>query len=124
MACYHILQPTRVTEHTDAVIDNIFSNNLQDDIVSGNVLLTLSEHFSQFASVNGEKIELKKIHLSERLFKVFKWEFLRYVSIQNWNYTHTNVHDSFKDFYTKLEGSVNRHAQLKKLTPKEIKLKK
>ena len=28
----HILQPTRVTEHTATVIDNIFSNNLQDDI--------------------------------------------------------------------------------------------
>ena len=26
----------------------------------------------------------------------------------------------FKDFYTKLEGSVSRHAPLKKLTPKEI----
>ena len=31
----HILQPTRVTEHTATVIDNIFSNNLQDDILSG-----------------------------------------------------------------------------------------
>ena len=42
------------------------------------------------------------------------------VSVQNWIYTHNNIHDSFKDFYTKLEGSVNRHAPLKKLTPKEI----
>ena len=62
----HILQPTRVTENTATVIDNIFSNNLQDDIVSGNVLLTLSEHFSQFVSVNRGKIELKKIHLYQR----------------------------------------------------------
>ena len=43
----HILQPTRVTEHAATVIDNIFSNNLQDDILSGNVLLTLSDHFAQ-----------------------------------------------------------------------------
>ena len=28
----HILQPTRVTENTATVIDNIFSNNLQDDM--------------------------------------------------------------------------------------------
>ena len=45
------------------------------------------------------------------------------VSIQNWNYSHDNVHDSFIDFYTKLEGPVNRHAHLKKLSPKEIKVK-
>ena len=43
-----------------------------------------------------------------------------FVTIQNWIYTHNNVHDSFKDFYTKLEGSLSRHAPLKKLTPKEI----
>ena len=41
-------------------------------------------------------------------------------SIQNWNYTHSNVDDSFKDFYTKLEGSVNKHAPLKKCPPKRL----
>ena len=35
----------------------------------------------------------------------------------------TNVNDSFKDFYTKLEASVDRHAPLKKLTTKEITIK-
>ena len=45
------------------------------------------------------------------------------ISIQNWNYSNTNVNDSFKDFYTKLEASVDRHAPLKKLTPREIKIK-
>ena len=45
------------------------------------------------------------------------------VSIQNWNYSHDNVHVSFIDFYTKLEGSVNGHAPIKKLSPKEIKVK-
>ena len=33
------------------------------------------------------------------------------------------MHDLFKDFYSKLEGAVNRHAPLKKLSPKEIKVK-
>ena len=30
--------------------------------------------------------------------------------------------ESFEDFYNKLDGAVNRHAPLKKLKPKEIKL--
>ena len=38
MVFYHILQPTRVTENTDTVADNIFSHNIQDDIISGNIL--------------------------------------------------------------------------------------
>ena len=44
-------------------------------------------------------------------------------STQNWNYSHDNVHDSFSDFYTKLDGSVNTHSPFKKLSPKEIKIK-
>ena len=116
MVCYHILQPTRVTDNTSAVIDNIFSNNLQDDIISGNILLTLSEHFSQFISVNRKKIDLKKINVYQRDYSRFSNEsFQDDVFIQNWNYAHENVHNLFNDFYSKLEGSVNRHAPLKKL---------
>ena len=103
------LQPTRVTENTATVIDNIFSNNLQDDIIGGNVLLTLSEHFSQFISVNREKLDLKNIIVYQRDYSKFSNESFRNdVLIQTWNYALENVNAAFKDFYTKLEGSVSR----------------
>ena len=111
----HILQPTGVTDHTTTVIDNIFSNNLQDDI-SGNVLLYLTTLLKWY--VNREQINVYQRDNSK-----FSRESFRDVSIQNWCYSHDNVNDSFKDFYTKLEASVDRHAPLKKLTPKEIKIK-
>ena len=117
----HILQPTRVTDHSTTVIDNIFSNNLQDDIISGNVLLTISEHFAQIISVNREHIDLKKINVYQQDYSKFLSESFQDVSIQNWNYSNTNVNDSFKDFYTKLEASVDRHAPLN--FPREIKIK-
>ena len=47
----YILQPMRMTDKTATVIDNIFSNNIQDNINCGNILLTMSEHFTQFFSV-------------------------------------------------------------------------
>ena len=120
----HILQPTRVTENTATVIDNIFSNNIKDNISCGNILLTLSEHFPQFLAVKREKIDFKKVNIyQQRDYSTLSSESFRDVSIRNWNYSHENVHDSFIDFYTKLEGSVSRHAPLKKLSPKEIKMK-
>ena len=120
----HVLQPSRVTDNTATVIDNIFSNNIPDNIVSGNILLTLSEHFSQFPSITREKVDLKKENIYERDYSNFSNDSFRDdVSIQNRNYYHDNVHDSFSDFYIKLEGSVNRHAPLKELSPKEIKMK-
>ena len=44
------------------------------------------------------------------------------VSMQSFNNNLTDVNMQFKDFYLRLEGCVERHAPLKKLTPKEIKL--
>ena len=120
----HIRQPTRVTDNTASVIDNIFSNNIHDNIICGNILLTLYEHFSQFLSVERENVDLKEINIYLRDYSTFSSESFRDdVSIQNWVYSHDNIHDSFNDFYNELEGSVNRHAPLKKLSPKEIKLK-
>ena len=98
-----------MTDNTATFIDNIFSNNIQDHINCGNILLTLSEHFSQFLSVKREKIDFQKVNIYQRDYSTFPSERFRDdVSIQNWNYSHDNVHDSFDDFYTKLEGSVIR----------------
>ena len=113
----HILQPTRVTEHSATVIDNIFSNNIQDDIISGNILLTLSKHFSQFISVDRKKIDLKNMNIYQRDYSKFSNKSFRDVSIQTWNYAHENIHQAFKDFYTKLEGSVSKHCPLKEVVP-------
>ena len=51
-----VIQPTRVVvNQSPSLIDNIFSNNISDEIIGGNIYLTLSEHFSQFISVKREK---------------------------------------------------------------------
>ena len=128
LCCYglmpHILQPTRATENTATVIDNIFSNNIEDEIFSGNILIIFSEHFSQFTSVSREKIDLKKLNILQRDYSSFSGESFRNdVSVQNWSYSLNNVDDLFRDFYHKLVGCVNRHAPMKKLTPREIKIK-
>ena len=117
-----IVQPTRVVENqTPSLIDNIFCNNLSDDIISGNIYLTLSEHFCQFASVNKEKIAIKNINMYSRDYTKFSSKnFIDDVSIQNWNY---DLSQLFNDFFWRLEGCVSRHVPIKKLKPSEIKLK-
>ena len=45
------------------------------------------------------------------------------ISTQRWNLSSENVHDSFNDFFSRLEGVVNRHAPIRKLTPKEVETK-
>ena len=125
MGIYLIVQPTRVVENqTPSLIDNIFCNNLSNDIISGNIYLTLSEHFCQFASIKSQKLDIKKITIYARDYSKFSSkDFIDDVAIQNWNYEEEEPSNLFDDFLWKLDGCVERHAPIKKLKPKEIKLK-
>ena len=44
----YIIQPTRVTSSSKTIIDNIFSNIISTDIISGNLTATISDHLPQF----------------------------------------------------------------------------
>ena len=44
----YILQPTRLTSHSKTLIDNIFSNILSSEIISGNLTATISDQLPQF----------------------------------------------------------------------------
>ena len=46
-----ILQPTRVTSHSYTLIDNIFSNVFDPDIVPGSLTATISDRLPQFAII-------------------------------------------------------------------------
>ena len=104
-----VIQPTRVVvNQSPSLINNIFSNNISDEIIGGNIYLTLSEHFSQFISVKREKIDYKALNVYIRVYTNFSSESFRDdIAIQNWN----NKYDQFNDFHC-----VNRHAPTKKLS--------
>ena len=46
-----ILQLTRITSHSNTLIDNIFSNVIDPDIISGMLTATISDHLPQFAII-------------------------------------------------------------------------
>ena len=46
-----ILQPNRITSHSNTLIDNIFSNAIDPGIISGNLTATISDHLPQFSII-------------------------------------------------------------------------
>ena len=46
-----ILQPTRITSHSNTLIDNIFSNAIEPDIILSNLTATIPDHLPQFAII-------------------------------------------------------------------------
>ena len=47
----YILQPTRLTSHSKTLIDNILSNIISAEAISGNSTSTISDHLPQFMIV-------------------------------------------------------------------------
>ena len=120
-----IIQPTRVVDsQVPSLIDNIFSTNISDSVLGGNIYLKLSEHFSQFASVNRGTIDLKKIVMYGRNLKNFSADAFREdVSIQQWRQDTDDPSILLGDMFWRLDGSVERHGPMERLKPNEIKLK-
>ena len=82
----HILQPTRITEYSATLIDNIYGNNFEQDSFSGNILIKFADHFSQFLSVNKNLIKLKPNDVYKRDYRNFNEKsFTDDISIQNWS---------------------------------------
>ena len=48
----HILQPTRITDHSATLIDSIFFNSIEHITICGNVVYDLSDHLPNFIILN------------------------------------------------------------------------
>ena len=55
-----IIQPTRITETTKSLIDNIYTNAFTNENQSGNILLEIADHLTQFVSVQNRTTNLYK----------------------------------------------------------------
>ena len=118
----HILQPTIIEDYSASVIDNIYSNNLDQDSESGNVLVKFADHFSQLLSVNKVVAKSKHFNIYKRDYSNFNSKsFVDDINIQNWCSYHSDVNAGFNDFLWRVEGCVNRHAPIKKLNKKQVK---
>ena len=62
----HILQPTRITNHSATLIDNIFFNSLSHHTISGNLVYDLSDHLPNFLIINSLSTLPKNIEISRR----------------------------------------------------------
>ena len=86
--------------------------------------MQLSEHFSQFASIRRDKIDLHKTVMYGRDWSKYdQIKFREEVSNHQWQYDSEDPNILMSDFYSKIGGSSDKHVKVKKLSPREMKLK-
>ena len=107
-----ILQPTRITSHSNTLIDNIFSNVIDPDIISGNLTATISDHLPQFVIIPNMfgNISGNKSNIYERDLSKFDREnfILCYFSV---------------DWEDKINMLLDTYAPLKKINKYKLKFK-
>ena len=118
-----ILQPSRVTSHSNTLIDNIFVNDISCISDGGNITSSISDHFLQFSfcDIFG-KIPPKAETKFKRDFRNFKnEEFLEELGNIDWNYVNNepNIDNAFTVFYNNIDSLLNIMAPLKKQTKRQ-----
>ena len=117
-----ILQPIRITRHSNTVIDNIFSNVIDPDIISGNLTATISDHLPQFAIILNMfgNILGNKPNIYERDWSKFDREsfILDYFSVY-WEdllkIDKLNADNSTKMYLDKINMLLDTYAPLKRI---------
>ena len=68
-----ILQPTRRPSHSNTLVDNIFSNTIDPDIIPDNLTATISDHLPKFAIVPNmfDNTKSNKSNIYERVWSKF-----------------------------------------------------
>jgi hypothetical protein len=122
-----ILQPSRVTLRSQMLIDNILTNNVKYDSVSGNLTCSISDHFAQFTiftNYNSGPESTKKMCIYGRSYSTFNQnEFLEELTNIDWNLLfdgEENPEVLLRIFIDKLTDILNLMAPYRKLTRKEV----
>ena len=128
-SCYllpTIDKPTRVHKNSASLIDNIFVNNPEQVLISGNLITDVSDHFSQFCILTSTRDKIKRKQIKKRDLSHFNPDSLNSdLATIDWSCiikTHANnVDELFSTFYRNFNKIINKHAPIKTLSRGRIK---
>ena len=120
-----IVKPTRITPRSQILIDSIFFNEIQANIIVGNITTDISDHLTQFVAMPGDwHTEISTEDIYRRNYKNlnpdnFKDEFGRI----NWGnlFLDKNIDDAYDSFLEETEKLINKHFPLAKVSKRKLK---
>ena len=117
-----VVIPTKI----NTLIDNIFTNQINPDMISGNLTTAISDHLPSFLilpKTNYQHLP-KKHNIFKRNTKNFDRDYflLDMLSI-GWDdkISYDDANTSFNEFYGEIETLLDKHMPLKKITQKQYK---
>ena len=116
----YISTSSRATPRSKALIDNIFSNNIEDASILGNIVRTISDHYAQvflLQNLNNKNQSKSEIY-NQNFKKLNKNNFERNLVNTNWDaileVNNGDVDNSFESYISTVNSIIAEHATLKK----------
>ena len=126
----HIFLPTRVVGTSKTLIDNIFSNFISNNIISGNISASISDHLPQFSIFPDvfKNSPFLKSNICERNWSNFDQQrfLLDYFALnvhQNIFLYNNDVDKSLDLLNFHLNSLLDKHAPYKKISKYKLRLK-
>ncbi len=124
LPCIH--HPSRVSDQSESVIDNIFTNAIEN-LTCGNILTQISDHFPQFMVMKDSKIVYNKdVSLKHNFSKFVEQNFIEdfnKLNLSYLGYPDIDINEKFNRLLNELTSLSNKHAPITKRSKREMKLK-
>ena len=125
----YITGPTHITPTSSTLIDNIFYNGIDENVLSGNIITSLSDHLGQFLIIPNNEIHVKKKkNIYARNYKNIDTDALL-LDLKRINWENVlkpyegNIENTFQNFFNAIENLLDVYAPYKQLSQKELKLR-
>ena len=119
-------KPARVYGNSATLIDNIYSNNLENSLICGNIVTDITDHFTQVCIVATHPNSLNYSKQRKKIRDCSNFNanrFLFELQETEWsNLSDNEANKSFTTFYKKINSLVNKHAPMKTLSKRKGKI--
>ena len=118
---------THLTVRSRTLIDNIFTNSVEENSTSGNLECCISDHLAQFLIFPNQRVLQQNKHTKyERSYKnldtsKFKNELQRIDWTTALSINNNDVNRSLKNFLNISSSPLDKYAPLKQITKKQMK---
>ena len=79
----YVSKPTRITELTQTLIDNIYTNNIHQETVikSGTLLEDISDHLPIFCSISTKDATPQALRMIKERIQRINWDYLKTLTV-------------------------------------------
>ena len=123
-----ISYPTRITETSATLLDQIFYNNFNQEVISGNICVNISDHLPTFFVQSNDNYikEENKCYFKRMMSEENVSRFIVALQLMNWEFIKTdeNVDIIYNTFSQKLFSLYNIYFPIKKLKCRKSKTAK